>query len=100
MIHRKRRADHNQSETVRALQKAGYHVTDLSGCGGGIPDLLVTKRKYAYLIEIKNPKGRNRFTPQQIEYYANVQLPVFVLRSINDVESWIKGDIRPINTHI
>ena len=96
-MNRRRKVDHNQVEIALALRKAGYHVTDLSAVGGGVPDLLLTKAGYAYLIEIKNPKGRNSFTPYQIKYYAEVHCPVFILRSIDDVTRFIKGDIRPIN---
>ena len=97
LLHRKKKVDANQREITRALARAGYHITDLSGCGAGIPDLLITKNKRAYLIEIKNPQGRNRFTTAQIDYYAEVQCLVFVLRGINDVELFIKGEIRSIN---
>ena len=82
---------------VRSLSMAGYHVTDLSAVGGGVPDLLCTRKGQCFLIEIKNQQGRNSFTPSQIEYYAQVKAPVYVLRSINDVESLIKGELLPIN---
>lgn len=92
-----RKADHNQASIVKALQRVGYHVTDLAGVGHGVPDLLLTKARRAYLVEIKNPAGLNRFTPAQIDYYAAVLCPVYVIRSVNDVELLIKGDLLPIN---
>ena len=82
---------------ARSLQWAGYHVTDLSGCGRGVPDLLCTRHGQCFLVEIKNKEGANRFTPSQVEYYAQVKAPVFVIRTINDVELLIKGEITPIN---
>ena len=51
----------------------------------------------AYLIEIKNKAGRNRFTPAQIDYYAAVRCPVYVIRSVNDVELLFKQQLEPIN---
>ena len=95
---RRKRTDHNQAMISRSLQWAGYHITDLSGAGKGIPDLLCTKNGQCFLVEIKNKQGRNRFTPCQIEYYRQVKAPVFVIRDINDVESLIKGDLIPINS--
>lgn len=94
---KKRRTDANQSVVAHALSQSGHHVTDLSGCGRGIPDLLCTRNGQCFLVEIKNPKGRNRFTSAQLEYYAAVKAPVFVVRGINDVESLIKGELEPIN---
>ena len=82
---------------VHSLQWAGYHVTDLSAVGKGVPDLLCTHAGQCYLIEIKNKQGRNSFTPSQVEYYAQVKAPVFVIRTINDVESFIKGELSAIN---
>lgn len=92
-----RKVDANQQMIVKSLEWAGYHVTDLSGCGRGIPDLLCTINGQCLLIEIKNKDGANRFTPAQVEYYRLVKAPVFVIRDINDVESLIKGELLPIN---
>ena len=98
MRHYKRKTDANQAMIVRSLEWAGYHVTDLSGVGKGIPDILCTRNGSCCLVEIKNKEGRNSFTPSQIKYYAQVKAPVFVIRTINDVESLIKGELSPINS--
>jgi hypothetical protein len=99
---RARKVDANQREIVQALEQAGYHVTDLSAVGKGCPDLLVAKydnwMPEVFLIEIKNKAGRNRFTPAQVEYYAATTCPVYVIRSVNDVISLIKGQLQPINS--
>ncbi len=94
----KRKTDANQAMIKRALEWAFYHVTDLSGAGRGIPDLLCTRNGQCFLVEIKNRQGFNKFTSAQVEYYRQVKAPVFVVRDINDVESLIKGDLNPINT--
>ncbi len=83
---------------AHALSQSGHHVTDLSGCGRGIPDLLCTRNGQCFLVEIKNKDGYNRFTPAQLDYYTAVKAPVFVVRSINDVESLIKGELQAINS--
>ena len=83
---------------ARSLEWAGYHVTDLSGCGGGVPDLLCTRNGSCFLVEIKNKEGRGvRFTRAQEVYYRQVKAPVYVIFDINGVESLIKGEILPIN---
>ena len=93
----KRRTDANQAMIVRSLEWAGHHVTDLSAVGKGCPDLLCTHNGQCFLVEIKNRQGRNRFTPAQLDYYTAVKAPVFVVRSINDVEALIKGELQAIN---
>jgi hypothetical protein len=94
----KRRTDHNQAMITRSLQWAGYHVTDMSLAGDGVPDLLCTRNGQCFLVEIKNKEGRGvRFTPAQEKYYREVKAPVFVVTDINEVESLIKGDLEPIN---
>jgi hypothetical protein len=98
MPYYKRRVDHNQAAIVKAYQQAGYHVTDLSGCGAGVPDLLLTRNGLAELVEIKNKGGRGkRFTPAQQEYYSLVKCPVYVVMGINDVKLQIYGELQPIN---
>lgn len=92
-----RKVDANQRQIAQALSRSGHHVTDLSAVGGGVPDLLCTRNGQCFLVEIKNQQGRNRFTPSQLEYYDLVKAPVYILRSINDVESLIKGRLSPIN---
>ena len=94
----RRRQDANQAMITRSLELAGYHVTDLSLVGDGIPDLLCTRAGQCFLVEIKNKEGRGvRFTPAQENYYRLVQAPVFVIHDINGVESLIKGELSPIN---
>lgn len=93
-----RKVDANQRQIAHALSQSGHHVTDLSNVGRGVPDLLCTRNGQCFLVEIKNEEGRNRFTPSQVEYYALVKAPVFVVRTINDVELLINGQLRPINS--
>ncbi len=96
--YKKRKTDANQRQITRMLEQAGYHVTDLSDCGRGVPDLLLTINGLAYLVEIKNPYGRgSRFTRSQLEYYNQVKCQVYVVRSLDEVELLIKGEIKPIN---
>jgi hypothetical protein len=102
---RPRSTDHNQAEIVKALRQGGYHVTDLSGVGQGCPDLLCainrglcgSSNPVAFLVEVKNKEGRNRFTPAQVDYFASTPCPIYVIRSVNDVINMINGKLRAIN---
>jgi hypothetical protein len=66
------RIDRNQPEIVAALRKHGASVAVLSGCGGGIPDLVVGFRGGNWLFEVKDefakPSDR-RLTPDQLIFH-------------------------------
>ena len=47
--------DGPQAEIVAALRKAGIAVLPLNAVGGGVPDLLVSIRRYSALVEVKAP---------------------------------------------
>lgn len=53
MGRRRARVDRNHREVVRVLEAAGCTVVDLSGVGGGCPDLLVGYMRETTLIEVK-----------------------------------------------
>lgn len=62
---RRGKLDANQVEIVRVLEAVGCRVLDLTALGGGCPDLLVSHRGKMWLMEVKNPGGRNRIEPAQ-----------------------------------
>jgi hypothetical protein len=98
LIHRKRKADANQSGLVKAFQRLGCHVVDLSAVGKGCPDLLVTRAGHPpCLVEIKNKSGRNRYTPAQLETFAAIHMPIYTLRDVDDVLLLIRGEKQPVN---
>lgn len=71
---RARRTDGNHAvvrDTLRALP--GVTVTDLSGAGAGIPDLLVGYAGRNYLLEVKDPAqvpSRRRLTRAQVAWHG------------------------------
>lgn len=65
---RARKVDGNQSEIIAALTKCGALVTDLSGVGRGVPDLLVAVGGKLYLLEAKAAKGK--LTDAQKDWHA------------------------------
>jgi Holliday junction resolvase len=70
-----RRVDANQREIVDALKEAGASVCDLSGCGKGVPDILIGYNGRNILAEIKRPwakgiaKADLELTPPQVEFF-------------------------------
>ena len=94
---RARKVDKAQAEIVQALEQAGYCVTDLSSAGKGIPDLLVSRNGVLRLVEVKTGERKYYFTPAQLDYMQSVKAPIYVIRSINEVESFISGELKPVN---
>lgn len=84
--------DANEKYIVDALKAQGFSVARLSG--KGIPDLLVSRRTvdpfgkpcgWVRLVEIKNPKGKNQRTADQVKFDESWQgPPVIILRSVDD----------------
>lgn len=79
------RKDANHGEIVKALERVGCRVVDLSRLGGGVPDLLVSyrngKRRETVLVEIKTKDGKVNARQQAFEADG---WEVFVVRSIED----------------
>ena len=84
MRRRAARKDHNQNEIVAALVKAGVAVTDLSGAGEGITDLLASYRQKWFVLEVKNPKvplKDRKLTPAQTAWHARQHAPVHIVET-------------------
>jgi len=65
-----RRTDRNQATIVQALRECGAIVIDLSSVGAGCPDLLVSFRGKARLLEVKNRDGRGVIlTPAEQRFF-------------------------------
>ena len=90
------RVDANQREIIEALKAAGASVLDLSGVGGGSPDILCGYRGINILMEIKNPAGRgNRLTPAEHEFMDNWRGQAGIVSSVEDAlelleDSWLE----------
>ena len=76
-----RKKDANQNEIVSALEKAGCAVTDMSAAGDGFTDLLVTRARVHYLLEVKTDNGK--LTDPQIRFHVKHQ-PVHTVRTIDE----------------
>jgi len=66
---RAKAVDRNQAEIVGHLRGAGATVQDLSGVGGGCPDLLVGFRGRNFLLEIKTPDPESKLNALQNEWH-------------------------------
>jgi hypothetical protein len=73
-----RKVDDNQAEVIRALEKAGCAVTDMSATGNGFTDLFVTRAYVHYILEVKSRAGK--LTDPQADFHAKHQ-PVHIVRT-------------------
>lgn len=66
--YRRAKRDGNHPAIVRRLREAGRSVVELHTVGGGCPDLLVGWSGKMALLEVKDPKGRNRIEDSQVDF--------------------------------
>ena len=73
--------DRNEGIIVQALEARGYHVDRVKG--KGFPDLVVTKHKGVWFVEVKQLKGT--YTPAQMEWRSQWTGPQPIcLRTVAD----------------
>lgn len=75
MTRRAAARDLNELEIVQALERVGCKIVRLAEV-----DLLVLRAGSVFLVEVKNPKGRNRLTPFQEELLSD-KWPLHVVRT-------------------
>jgi len=92
-MRRAAKVDLNQSEIVTALRRVGASVQPLHAVGAGCPDLLVGFRRACFTLEIKQPKSRERRTPEQIEWHAAWRGHVAVVTNIAEALAAIGVEI-------
>ncbi len=81
------KVDGNQRDIVLFLQAVGATVVDLHAVGKACPDLLVGWQGVNYLLEVKNPDGRNRLEEDQKGFFASWKgRAPCVVRCIQDVQ--------------
>ena len=77
------RVDANHAAIVAALRAIGAVVTDLSGNGKGVPDILVAFRGMFFLLEIKVAKGK--LNELQTKWFAkHTDCRAYVVRSVEE----------------
>ena len=82
MPRRARRTDSNHAEIRDGLRQAGADVTDLSGIGGGIPDLIVEMFGVRAWVDCKAAGGRE--TKAQLELWPRLPGAVFVAHDVEE----------------
>ena len=91
MARRACKVDANHAAIVKALRQIGAEVTDLSGNGNGVPDLLVAFRGMFFLLEIKVVTGK--LNELQTKWFAkHTNCRAYVVRSIDEAIAAVQRD--------
>jgi hypothetical protein len=85
-----KRADANQPEIVKELEKMGCSVLHLHMVGKGCPDLAVALRGRTYLVEIKNGERYWEMSPAQDKFRLMWNAPVILIDSVESATNWVQ----------
>jgi hypothetical protein len=94
-MRRASKVDANQDAVVSALEAAGAGVQSLAPIGKGCPDVLVSWCGWMWLMEIKNPQGKDEVNDAQLKWHAAWKAPVYVVRTADEALRVI-GAIREV----
>lgn len=84
---RAKRRDSNHREVGDALRELGWTVLDIADHGDGIPDYIVSKRRFVALLEVKDgkkPPSARKLTPAEQRIKDSWQGPYIVATSPTD----------------
>jgi hypothetical protein len=93
-----KRTDSNQKEIVKAFRQLGASVQILSDVGKGCPDLLIGMCARNFLVEVKDgkkPPSGQRLTEHEQDFFDSWHGQVCIIRSIEDVHSFVQNVICP-----
>jgi hypothetical protein len=83
-VRRAAKVDGNQAAIVSALEAIGASVQSLAPIGKGCPDLLIARGNSMWLLEVKNPKGKDAVNEAQSKWHIAWRAPVHVVRSVDE----------------
>jgi Holliday junction resolvase len=84
-VRRRGRTDANQTEIVKVFRKLGFSVAITSMVGNGFPDIVISKHKRNWLVEIKDGKrvlSERNLTDDEEEFISNWKGSVFLVETI------------------
>lgn len=85
-MRRAAKKDANHGVIQKAYEEQYCSVVDTSKLGDDFPDLVVGLCGRTFLVEVKNPKGRNRVEPGQKTFIEEWRgEPPIVVRSVDEV---------------
>jgi hypothetical protein len=85
-MRRAARVDANANDLFAVLLARGWFVHPTSGLAGFV-DAICARKGRLELVEVKNPRGKNKVSPLQVKLHAELLesgVVVKVLRSVED----------------
>lgn len=82
------RIDGNKRAIVQALERCGVRVYDLKDP----VDLLCSHRNVWFVLEVKNPDGKDRITTAQAKFIAESQAEVHIVRTPDEAVRAVLGE--------
>ena len=83
------KTDQNHSALLKQIRKLpNVSVCDLSGAGGGVPDVMLGTKGANLLIEIKRPDvapSASKLNDKQEEWHGEWRGQVAIVRTLDDV---------------
>jgi Holliday junction resolvase len=77
--------DSNHRSIVKALERSGFSVLDLSCIGGDKPDILVASGNRSVVVEIKNPETCGKLSSGQSKFFTLWRGEKLVAYSVEDI---------------
>jgi hypothetical protein len=78
--------DANQPPIVEALELMGCRCYDMERP----VDLLIEYRSIWIVLEVKNPKGKNTLTEEQVKFFGRTEAPAYVVRSPDEARKAVE----------
>jgi hypothetical protein len=85
---RKARVDANQATITATLRRCGFAVAHAHTLGKGFPDLVIARRGWTGLVEVKDgskPPSARRLTPDEADFHAKWPGEIFIIECVEDV---------------
>jgi Holliday junction resolvase len=82
-----KRRDANHRDVGDALRKLGWSVLDIADHGDGIPDYIVSRKRFVALVEVKDgtkPPSARKLTPAEQKVKDSWQGPYIIALSVED----------------
>ena len=92
-MRRAARVDTNHSAVVKAFRECGCTIEDLSGVGGGCPDIVIGLRGESVFVEIKDGKRKpseQKLTPAQAIWHRDWKGSKAIVRSPEEARALVE----------
>ena len=98
-MRRAAKVDDNQPLIVLTFRKLGWSVECLHAVGGGVPDLLIGKMGFNFLVEVKDgkkPPSKRKLNADQVEWHEKWRGQACVIETVEQAMAFHAEKTREI----